>query len=65
MILVFYVLILKGEGKGGGETLICCSTYLCIHWLILVRALTEDQPRSQGYIVLFLFLSFNNFFLPY
>ena len=20
---------------GGGETLICCSTYLCIHWLLL------------------------------
>ena len=24
------------------ETLICCSTYLCIHWLILVDALTGD-----------------------
>ena len=27
---------------------ICCSTHLCIHWLILVRALTWDQTRNVG-----------------
>ena len=26
-----------------GETLICFSTYLCIHWLILLCALTGDR----------------------
>ena len=34
------------------ETLICCSTYLCIHWLILVCALTKCQPTEllgQGF----------------
>ena len=31
-----------GGGKGAGrETWICCFTYLCIHWLILVCSLTE------------------------
>ena len=30
------------ERKGEREREICCSTYLCIHWLILVYALTGD-----------------------
>ena len=30
------------------ETLICCSTYLCIHWLILVCALSGDRTRNLG-----------------
>ena len=30
------------ERKGERETLICCSTYLCIHRLILLCALTGD-----------------------
>ena len=30
-------------GRGGEtETLICCPTYLYIHWLLLVCALTRD-----------------------
>ena len=28
------------------EMLICCSTYLCIHWLILICALTGDQTHN-------------------
>ena len=28
--------------------LTCCSTYLCIHWLILVHALTRDKIRILG-----------------
>ena len=36
------------EGRGERETSICCSTYLCIHWLLLVRALTGDLTRNLG-----------------
>ena len=38
------------EEEEGGErkTLICCSTYLCIHWLFLVCALTRDRIHSPG-----------------
>ena len=28
--------------------LICCSTYLCIHWLIFICALTGDQTHNLG-----------------
>ena len=45
----------KREEEGGGrerererETLICCFTYLCFHWLFLVCALTEDQTHNLG-----------------
>ena len=31
------------------ETLICFSTYLCIHWLILVCALTRDRTSTLAY----------------
>ena len=30
----------REEGERERETLICCCTHLCIHWLILVCALT-------------------------
>ena len=29
------------ERERDKQTLICCSTYLCIHWLILVCAMTR------------------------
>ena len=32
-----------------GETSICCFTYICIHWLILVSALTWDWTHNLGY----------------
>ena len=38
--------------EGGRETErntpICCSTYLRIPWLMLVRALSEDQTDDLG-----------------
>ena len=37
----------EGEEKEG-ETLICCSTYSCIHWLLLVCSLTRDQTYNLG-----------------
>ena len=30
------------------ETLICYSTYLCMHWLLLICALTRDQTCNFG-----------------
>ena len=46
---------LEREGSGGGgegererEPWICCSTYLCIYWLLLVCALTGDQTSNLG-----------------
>ena len=41
----------KGEEEGEKERereMICCSTYLCIHWLILVGALTRDGTHNLG-----------------
>ena len=37
----------KGEKERGNkeeerETLICCFMYLCVHWLLLLCALTRD-----------------------
>ena len=32
------------------ETSICCSTYLCIHLLIFVCALTRDQTHNLGVV---------------
>ena len=45
-----FIYLFKSNGKGGREreTSICCSTYLCIHWLILVCALTGDRTRNLG-----------------
>ena len=31
--------------------LVCCSTYLCIHWLILTCTLTGDQTYNLGILV--------------
>ena len=31
------------------ETVICCSAYLCIHWLILVCAVTRDWITTLAY----------------
>ena len=36
------------QKKGERETSICCSTHLCIHWVILIRALTGDWIRNLG-----------------
>ena len=33
----------RERSRGRGETLICCSAYLCIHWLSLLCALTGDR----------------------
>ena len=30
------------------ETVIGCSTYLCIHWLFFAAALTRDRTRNLG-----------------
>ena len=38
----------KERGEEEQETLICYSTYLCIHWLILICTLTEDQTHNLG-----------------
>ena len=37
-----------GERERDRQTLICCSTYLCIHWLILVCALIGYQTHNLG-----------------
>ena len=36
------------RGERERERLICCSTYLCIHWLMLVCALTGDRTCNLG-----------------
>ena len=38
----------KGQGERERETSICCSAYLCIHWLLLVCALTGDGTHNLG-----------------
>ena len=43
----FFKIDFRERGKEK-ETLICFSTYLCIHWLILVCALTGDQTHNLG-----------------
>ena len=54
-VCTFFFFNFRGErGRKRGrkrerETLLCCYTfYLCIHWLILVCALTRDQNRNHG-----------------
>ena len=32
----------------GGETSVCGSTYLCIHWLIVVCVLIDDRTHNLG-----------------
>ena len=42
----FYLLTWERERER--KTLTCCSTYLCIHWLLLICALTRDQTHNPG-----------------
>ena len=49
----FFKLIVERWRKGAEreqkqETLIYCLTYLCIHWLLLVCALTMSQTCNPG-----------------
>ena len=39
--------MLEYSGWGGGETLVCCFTHPCIHW-IFVGALTGDRTGNLG-----------------
>ena len=48
-IYLFNLLILEKERKGKREIFICCSTYLCLHWLFLVCAVTRVQPTTFVY----------------
>ena len=55
---IFYFIDFRVRGKGENEerkrereTLICCSTYFCIHWLLLIHALTGDQTHNLGILV--------------
>ena len=51
LLIFFKKLILereKGQEKERKETSICCSTHLCIHWLLLVGALTGVWTRNLG-----------------
>ncbi|KAF6114751.1 hypothetical protein HJG60_010685 [Phyllostomus discolor] len=44
-----FLLIDFRERKGRGrEKEICCSTYLCVHWLTLVCAVTRDRTHNLG-----------------
>ena len=38
----------SAQNGGRGETSICCSTYLCIHWLLLILVLTRDWTHNLG-----------------
>ena len=40
---------MEGEGQRKREAWICCSTYLCIQWLILLCALTWMEPATLTY----------------
>ena len=46
LCFLYYLLILRRESER--ETSICCSTDLCIRWLILVCALTGDWTLTLG-----------------
>ena len=45
LINLFLVIIFRERGRKRErkETSICCSTYSCIHWLLLVYVLTGDR----------------------
>ena len=52
LILFYYLKIFfidfrerKGDRERNSD---CCSTYLCIHWLIFTYALTGDQTHNLG-----------------
>ena len=38
----------KGEREEERKTLLCCSTYLCIHSLFLICVLTGDRTHKLG-----------------
>lgn len=44
-VLIFFR---EAERKERGRDKDCCSAYLCIHWLLLVHALTQDQTPNLG-----------------
>ena len=51
MCLFFCLLIdfrVTREREKEGKSSLCCSTYLCIHWLLLICALTRDQTHNLG-----------------
>ena len=58
----------NGERRGKRT---CCSTYLCIHWVILVGALTEKQTCNLGILgwhsnqLSYPVMAWNNFLLSY
>lgn len=47
----FFLIYLSVFREGGGEreSSICCSTYLCIHWLILTCTLARDGTHNLSY----------------
>ena len=47
-LLIFFFFREREEGEREKETSICCSSYFCIHWLILLCALTRDQTHNLG-----------------
>ena len=57
----------REEGGRERDTLIYYSTYLCIHWLLLVCALTRDWIRNLGLLgwcfnqLSYLYRAFNSF----
>ena len=50
--LSFFLIFLKNflftDFFWGGNTLICCSIYQCIHWLLLIDTLTQHQIHNLG-----------------
>ena len=52
LIFIYWFRERRGVGREGGEkereTLMCYSIPLCIHWVILVCALTGDWTRNLG-----------------
>ena len=48
VLLIFFIAFRQRKREGERKTSVCCSTYLCIHWLILFCTLTGDQgPNAQ------------------
>ena len=38
----------RERGRRERESLICCSTYLCIHWLLLICVCARDPTPNLG-----------------
>ena len=49
-IFILFIDFQDRENGGGREreSSMCCSTHLCIHWFLLVCALTGDQTHNLG-----------------